>query len=137
VGAKRLSVAITCALVLALLPAASGAAGDLGVSVSRLTVPTKIVRGKPTSFVVRYVVRGPANRRAMAKVTLTLSSNSNRYQIVSNPAKVHPAIWSWRVTDSLPMTLTQGKYKVIVLVTLQRSGKPVARTTRTVSATIS
>jgi hypothetical protein len=137
VGAKRLSVAITCALVFALVPAASGATGDLGVSVSRLSVPAKIVRGKPTSFVVRYVVRGPVNRRASAKVTLTLLSNANRYLIVSNPATVHPAIWSWRVTDSLPMTLTRGTYRVIVLVTLKRSGKVVDRATRKVSATLS
>jgi hypothetical protein len=137
VGAKRLSVAITCALVFALVPAAGAATGDLGVAVARLTVPAKIVRGKPTSFVVRYVVRGPANRRAKAKVTLTLSSTANRYRIVSNPLTVHPAIWSWSVTDSLPTSLTQGKYKVIVLVTLQRSGKLVGHTSRTVSATIS
>jgi hypothetical protein len=137
VGAKRLSVAITCALLFALVPAARGAKGDLGVAVARLTVPAKIVRGKPTSFIVRYVVHGPANRRASAKVTLTLSSNANRYRIVSNPAIVHPAIWSWRVTDRLPMSLTQGKYTVVALVTLQRSGKLVGQTSKRASATIS
>ncbi|MEO9173887.1 MAG: hypothetical protein ABI317_00130 [Gaiellales bacterium] len=130
-------MAIICALAVGVVPAASGATGDLAVTVARLKVPTKIVRGEQTSFVVRYVVRGPADKRASATVTLTLKGSANRYQFVSRPATVRPAIWSWSVTDSLPKTLSTGKYSVIARVTLKRSGKLVGHTSATVKATIS
>jgi hypothetical protein len=137
VGATRLSLAIACSMALAFVPVAAGATGDLAVSVSRLKVPTKIRIGSPASFAVRYVVRGPATRRANAMVQLTLQSPSNRYRIESNPARVYPAIWSWSVTDTLPGSIAKGPYKIIVQVTLQRNGKVVAQTRRSTNATVS
>jgi hypothetical protein len=137
VGAKRLFLAIACALAVVPVTAASGAAGDLGVSVARLQLPTKARHGQPASFGVRYVVRGPATRRANALVTLSLLGPSYHYKIVSNPTTVHPATWNWSVTDRLPKGLTKGRYRVVALVTLQRSGKVVSRTTKTSTLAVS
>jgi hypothetical protein len=137
VGAKRLSVAIACALAVVPVTAALGATGDLGVSVARLQLPAKARHGQPASFAVRYVVHGPASRRANALVTLTLTGPSYHYKIVSNPTTVRPATWSWSVTDRLPTALTKGRYKVVALVTLKRSGKLVSRTTKASTLAVS
>jgi hypothetical protein len=137
VGAKRLSLAIACALAVVPVTAASGASGDLGVSVSRLQVPAGARHGQTVRFAVRYVVRGAATRRANALVTLSLLGTSYHYRIVSNPTTVHPAIWSWSVTDRLPTALTKGSYKVVALVTLRRSGKLVSKATSTSTLAVS
>jgi hypothetical protein len=128
VGALR-SLTIACAL-LALVPAtvsAQGAAGDLTVSVSRLDVPARIKGGKPASFGVRYIVRGPTTRTAFATVDLSLTG-PNVYRVNSLPAKVRPAIWKWNVQDTMPAGLAAGKYVAVATVTLKRAGKTIART---------
>ena len=73
VGATRLLSAFAVAMALAFVPAASGATGDLTVTVSRLNVQPTIERGKPVSFGVTYTVRGPLQRRALATVALALT----------------------------------------------------------------
>jgi hypothetical protein len=137
VGASRLFPAIACALALVLVPVADGATSDLAVSVSRLTVPSTIAKGVPVKFSVRYVVRGPARRRANAMVVLLLKGTTNRYEIKSNPALVRPAVWDWSVSDNLPDELAKGPYKVIATITLRRSGKVVDSTKRMVDVTVS
>jgi hypothetical protein len=134
VGATRRSLAIACALVLAIVPAAAGATRDLTVSVARLTVPASLQSGQPVSFGVRYVVRGPAVRRAMATVTLRLSGASV-YRVSSLPAKVRPAIWKWDVRDTLP-ALTPGTYRAVATIMLTRGGKTIASATRATTVTV-
>jgi hypothetical protein len=136
VGATRRSLAIACALVLAIVPAAAGAKADLTVSVSRLTVPPTLQGGQKVAFGVRYVVRGPAGQRALATVALKLTSEGSLYTVESLPAKVRPAIWKWDVQDTLP-ALTPGTYRALVTITLTRAGKRIAsvRATRSVKVT--
>lgn len=129
VRAMRLSVLCACALALVLAPGAAGAEGDLAVSISRLDVPAKIATGKTTTLSVRYVVHGPATRRAMATVVLVLLGHGNRYSISSNAKLVRPAIWIWGWKDSLPKVLDPGSYKVTATVTLQRSGRTISTAT--------
>jgi hypothetical protein len=124
VGAPRRSLTIACGLVLAFVPSAIGATGDLTVKVSRLTVPPRIQTGKTVSFGVRYIVRGPSSRRATATVTLVLRGE-NRFRFSSNPALVRPAIWKWEVQDTVP-ALAPGKYTAVTTVTLTRSGKTIS-----------
>jgi hypothetical protein len=123
VGATRLSVVCACALALVAAPSSVAATGDLAVSISRLQVPAKITRGKTTTLSVRYVVRGPASRRARATVVVVLAGANNRYQISSKSTTVRPAIWSWGWKDALPKVLGKGRYSVTATVTLTRSGK--------------
>jgi hypothetical protein len=136
VGATRRSLAIACALVFAIVPAAAGAKGDLTVKVAHLTVPATLQGGKKVGFGVRYEVRGPAALRAMAKVELRLTGVGSLYTVSSLPARVRPAIWKWDVQDTLP-ALTPGTYRAIVTITLTRAGKTIAsrRATRSVKVT--
>ena len=135
VGALR-SLTIACALVLACVPAALGAKGDLTVSVSRLDVPTKITGGKLASFGVRYIVRGPSARTAFATVILKLNgANNNSYIANSLPARVRPAIWRWNVQDTMPQ-LAPGQYRAVATVTLTRAGKKIATTRRSATLTV-
>jgi hypothetical protein len=136
VGATRRSLAIACALVFAIVPAAAGAKADLTVSVSRLTVPSKLQGGQKVAFGVRYVVRGPAGQRAVAKVALRLNGKGSLYTVSSLPARVRPAIWKWNVRDTLP-ALTPGTYRALVTITLTRAGKRIAsvRAIRSVKVT--
>jgi hypothetical protein len=137
VGAPRRSLAIACALVVAIVPAAAGATSDLTVSVSRLSVPPTIQSGKTVTFGVRYIVRGPAARSALATVVLELNGTS-RYRVTSLPAKVRPAIWKWNVQDTLPPAFSAGRYRAVATITLTRSGKMIARTSsRTATVTVS
>jgi hypothetical protein len=129
VGALRRALTIACALVLAFVPAAIGANGDLTVTVSRLTVPPRIQSGKTVTFGVRYIVRGPSSRRATAKVTLVLRGE-NRFSFSSNAARVRPAIWKWEVQDTVP-ALAPGTYTAVTTVTLSRAGKTISSATRT------
>jgi hypothetical protein len=124
VGAPRRSLTIACGLALAFVPSAIGATGDLTVSVSRLTVPSRIQSGKTVSFGVRYVVRGPNSRRAMATVKLVLRG-VDRFSFSSDPALVRPAIWKWEVQDTVP-ALAPGSYIAVTTVTLKRSGKVIS-----------
>jgi hypothetical protein len=135
VGALR-SLTIACALVLASVPVAVGASSDLTVAVSRLDVPTKIKGGKLASFGVRYVVRGPSARTALATVILDLTGpNNNSYHVDSLPAKVRPAIWRWNVQDTMPQLAT-GQYRAIATVTLTRAGKTISRTTSSTTLSV-
>jgi hypothetical protein len=136
VGATRRSLAIACALVFAIVPAAAGAKADLTVSVSRLTVPAALQGGQKVRFGVRYVVRGPAGQRALATVRLRLTGVGSLYTVSSLPARVRPAIWKWDVQDTLP-ALTPGAYRAIVTITLTRAGKKIAtkQATRRVKVT--
>jgi hypothetical protein len=128
VGATRLISTVACASVLALVPAAAGAAGDLSVTVQQLRVsPRPIERGAPVSFAVSYTVRGPNTRRAEATVVLQLTGARNRYRVTSRPATVRPAIWKWSVTDSLPSALSAGPYDVVATVTLVRGNTRIAQ----------
>jgi uncharacterized protein (DUF2141 family) len=137
VGATRLISAVACASVLALVPAAAGAAGDLTVTVQQLRVsPATIVRGKPVSFAVSYTVRGPNTRRAQATVNLQLTGTRNRYQVASRPATVRPAIWKWSVTDSLPSALSAGTYNVVATVTLKRGNTRIWRADKKMTVTV-
>ncbi len=131
VGATRLSVVCACALALVAAPGSVAATGDLTVSVSRLQVPAKIVTGKTTTLSVRYVVRGPASRRAKATVMVVLLGTTNRYQISSRPTMVRPAIWSWGWKDALPKAIGKGRYHVTATVTLTRDGKTLSTAKRT------
>ncbi|MDX6566773.1 MAG: hypothetical protein QOE10_2435 [Gaiellales bacterium] len=133
-GAPRRSLAIACALVVAIVPAA-GATSDLTVSVSRLSVPSTIQSGKTVTFGVRYVVRGPAARSAFATVVLELNGTS-RYRVASLPAKVRPAIWKWNVQDTLPPAFSAGRYRAVATITLTRSGKKIAGTSRTATVIV-
>jgi hypothetical protein len=135
VGAPRRSLTIACGLALAFVPSAIGATGDLTVSVSRLTVPSKIQSGKIASFGVRYVVRGPSSRRAMATVKLVLRGE-NRFTFASNPARVRPAIWKWEVKDTVP-ALAPGNYTAVTTVTLKRSGKVISTARQTAAVRVS
>jgi hypothetical protein len=139
VGATRLSVVCACALALVIAPTSVAATGDLTVSVSRLEVPAKIVTGKRTSLSVRYVVHGPASRRAKAtvKVVLLGTSTNNKYQISSNATLVRPAIWDWGWRDALPKVLGKGLYRVTATVTLTRSGKTISTAKRTATTRLS
>ena len=136
VGALR-SLTIACALVLAPVPAAFGARGDLTVTVSRLDVPTKITGGKLASFGVRYIVRGPSSRTALATVILNLNgaNTNNSYIANSLPARVRPAIWKWNVQDTMPQ-LAPGQYRAVATVTLMRGGKRIASTRRSATLTV-
>jgi hypothetical protein len=134
VGATRRSLAIACALVLAVVPAAAGATRDLRVSDAILTVPSTLQSGQAVSFGVRYVVRGPAERRALATVRLRLSGASV-YRVSSLPAKVRPAIWKWDVRDTLP-ALTPGTYSAVATITLTRGGKAIASATKRKTVTV-
>lgn len=137
VGATRRSLAIACALVVVLVPAAAGASSDLTVSVSRLSVPSTIPSGKTVNFGVLYIVRGPTTRSAFATVVLRLNGPSSHYTVTSLPAKVRPAIWRWSVQDTLPVTFSSGRYRAVATVTLTRSGKTIARTTsRTINVAV-
>ena len=139
-GATRLLSAFAIAMALAFVPAASGATGDLTVTVSRLNVQPTIERGKPVSFGVTYTVRGPVKRRALAKVALALTGRAGqrtRYTVASRPATVRPAIWKWSVTDTLPPGLTPGKYRAVATITLMRGKTRVARALRTATVTVS
>jgi hypothetical protein len=135
VGATRLFPALVAVLALVLVPAATAATGELTVGVGKLTAPSTITLGKPASFGVRYTVRGPLAKRAEATVVLVLADKRNRYRITSLPAKVRPAIWVWRVVDTLPTSLAKGAYTVTATVTLSRGKKAfkTARKTMTVS----
>jgi hypothetical protein len=128
VGAPRRSLTIACGLALAFVPSAIAAKGDLSVSVARLTVPPRIQSGKTVSFGVRYIVRGPSSRRAMARVKLVLRGE-NRFSFSSNPARVRPAIWKWEVQDTVP-ALAPGTYVAVTTVTLTRSGKVISTARR-------
>lgn len=123
-GAPRRSLTIACGLVLAFVPSAVGATGDLTVRVSVLAVPAKIQSGKTVRFGVRYIVRGPDSRRAMATVKLVLRGE-NRFSFTSRAARVRPAIWKWEVQDTVP-ALAPGKYVAVTTVTLTRSGKVIS-----------
>jgi uncharacterized protein (DUF2141 family) len=137
VGATRLFPAVALAMVLALAPAASGAVGDLTVTVQQLrVVPSTIERGKPVSFAVSYVVRGPLTQRAQATVALALTGQKNRYQVASLPATVRPAIWKWSVTDSLPVALSAGSYNVVATITLVRGKTRISRARKTGIVTV-
>jgi hypothetical protein len=136
VGAPGRSVVIACAAVLVVAPAAVGATRDLTVSVSRLSVPTQLRSGKPVTFGVRYIVRGPARKTATATVELQLNSKTNNYTVSSLPAKVRPAIWKWDVKDTLPQ-LGPGRYRAIATVTLKRSGKAISTTRRSITVSVS
>jgi hypothetical protein len=136
VGVPGRSVVIACTAALVLAPAAATATRDLTVGISRLSVPVKLRSGQPVSFGVRYVVRGPATRTAMATVVLQLTSKTNRYRVSSLPARVRPAIWKWDVKDTLPR-LAAGKYTAIATVTLRRSGKAIYTTRRTIGVSVS
>ena len=135
-GATRRFLAIACALVFAIVPAAAGAKVELTVRVSHLTVPARLQGGQKVAFGVRYVVRGPAAQRALATVALRLTSRGSLYTVKSLPAKVRPAIWKWDVRDTLP-ALTPGTYRALVTITLTRAGKTIAsaRATRRVTVT--
>jgi hypothetical protein len=130
VGALR-SLTIACALVLALVPvavSAEGTTGDLSVAVSRLDVPASIKGGKQARFGVRYIVRGPRSRSALATVVLALNGDTaTTYRVNSLPAKVRPAIWKWNVQDTMPQ-LAPGQYRAVATVTLTRAGKTIAHT---------
>jgi hypothetical protein len=143
VGAPGRSVVIACAAALALTPAARAfapaalvATPDLKVRVSQLSIPSKLQSGKPVSIGVRYIVRGPARKTAMATVRFQLNSKTNRYEVASLPAKVRPAIWRWDVKDTLPQ-LGAGKYTAIATVTLTRAGKTLFTTKRSLTVTVS
>jgi hypothetical protein len=125
VGAPCRSLTVACGLALAFVPSAIGATGDLRVSVAHLTVPSKIQSGKTVSFGVRYIVRGPGSRRALATVKLVLKGSESRFSFSSNPARVRPAIWKWEVQDTVP-ALAPGNYTAITTVTLKRSGKVIS-----------
>jgi hypothetical protein len=131
----RLSAAIVCAIALALVPAASAATGELTVSVSKLTLPTRIEPGKMVTFGVRYIVRGKRTRRANATVKLKLTGRRNSYSLDSNPSLIRPAIWTWSVRDRVP-PLAVGRYNVVATVTLTRSGKVISTTKRTASVAV-
>jgi hypothetical protein len=124
-------------MALAFVPAASGATGDLTVTVSPLNVQPTIVRGKPVRFGVTYTVRGPLKRRARATVRLALTGQRTRYTVASAPVNVRPAIWKWGVTDTLPSGLNAGKYKVVATITLVRGKTRIARAVRTSRVTVS
>jgi hypothetical protein len=136
VGATRRSLAIACALVVVFVPAAAGARSDLTVSVSRLSVPATIKSGKAVKFGVLYTVRGPAARSAVATVVLQLNGTSS-YTVTSLPAKVRPAIWRWNVQDTLPAVFSAGRYRAVATITLTRSGKTIARASRTATVRVS
>lgn len=136
-GAKRLFPALACALALLSAPAAPAATGDLRVSVGSLKIPRAIRLGRSATFAIGYTVRGPARRRAVAKVELKLDDTRNIYRIVSNPTTVRAAVWSWKVTDQLPKSLDPGRYAVTATVTLRRGGKVVSRAHRRKMITIS
>ena len=135
-GGRRLFSALIAVLALVLVPAASAATGDLSVSVGQLTSPSKIKLGKTVGFGVRYTVRGPAAKRAKATVVLVLSDKRNRYRITSLPADVRPAIWIWRVTDTLPVTLMSGAYTVTATVTLRRGSVQIGSAKKTLDVTV-
>jgi hypothetical protein len=137
VGATRLSVVCACALALVIAPGSVAATGDLAVSVSRLEVPARIVTGKRTTLSVRYVVHGPASRRAKATVVVVLLGTSNQYRISSNATMVRPAIWNWGWRDALPKELGKGRYRVTATVRLTRSGKTISTATRAGTTQIS
>jgi hypothetical protein len=130
----RRSLAIACALVFALVPAAVGAKRDLTVRVARLSVPATLKSGTKATFGVRYIVRGPTSRSALATVKLVLRG-SNVYTVTSLPAKVRPAIWRWSVRDTVP-ALAAGRYQAIATITLTRAGKTIAHTTSTRSVRV-
>ena len=111
VGATRLLSAVAFAMALAFVPAASGATGDLTVTVSTLNVQSTIQRGKPVTLRRDLHRARPAQRRALATVALALTGQAGqrtRYTVASRPATVRPAIWKWRVTDTLPRALHPG-----------------------------
>jgi hypothetical protein len=124
-------------MALAFVPAASGATGDLTVTVSKLNVQSTIERGKPVRFGVTYTVRGPLKRHALATVALALTGQRTRYTVASAPATVRPAIWKWSVTDTLPSGLTAGKYRVVATITLVRGTRQVARARSIGTVTVS
>jgi hypothetical protein len=134
VGAPRRSLAIACALVLASVPAAIGANRDLTATVARLSVPSPLKSGARVTFGVRYVVRGPSSRTALATVRLVLRGDS-RYTVNSLPATVRPAIWKWSVRDTVP-ALAPGSYQAIATITLTRAGKTIAQASRTMRVTV-
>jgi hypothetical protein len=136
VGVPGRFVILACALALVCAPAAPAAPRDLSVRVSKLAVPLRLKSGTKVSFGVRYVVQGPATRRAMATVELVLSSPTNRYRVASLPAKVRPAIWKWSVRDTLP-ELGPGRYSAVATVTLRRSGKQISRVIRRLTVRVS
>jgi hypothetical protein len=117
-----------------LVPAAFGAKRDLTVRVSHLTVPTTLKSGTKTTFGVRYIVRGPTSRSAIATVSLVFRG-SNSYRINSLPAKVRPAIWRWSVQDRVP-ALAAGRYQATATVTLKRAGKTISHATSTQSVQV-
>ncbi len=129
VGATRLLSAIACAMALAFVPAASGATGDLTVTVSTLNVQSTIQRGKPVTLRRDLHRARPAHaararhRRARADRT---AGQRTRYTVASRPATVRPAIWKWSVTDTLPPALAAGTYKVVATITLVRGKTRVA-----------
>jgi hypothetical protein len=134
VGAPRRSLAIACALALVLVPAAFGAKRDLTVKVAHLNVPATLKSGTKATFGVRYIVRGPSSRSAIATVTLVLRG-SNKYTVNSLPAKVRPAIWRWSVQDTVP-ALAAGSYKATATITLTRAGKTIAHASSTKSVRV-
>jgi hypothetical protein len=137
VGAARRFLAPVAALALVLVPStAVGATSDLNVSVGSLTAPAKITLGNAVGFGVRYTVRGPVGKRARATVVLVLADKRNRYRITSLPADVRPAIWVWRVTDTLPKGLESGPYSVTATVTLRRGKLQIGRAKKTMQVTV-
>jgi hypothetical protein len=136
VGAVRLFLAPVAALTLVLVPTAVGAPSDLSVSVGTLTAPPRIALGNTVPFSVRYTVQGPAAKRADATVVLVLADKRNRYRITSLAAKVRPAIWVWRVTDTLPKSLDRGAYTVTATVMLKRNKKTFASAKKTMKVTV-
>jgi hypothetical protein len=127
---------MSAALLLAVVPSAAGAKGDLSVAVGKLQPPKTIQIGQSARFTVRYIVRGPLTRRASATVSLLLDDGRNRYLIRSAPARVSPAIWTWTVTDQLPPKFTAGDYTVTATVTLKRNSKSLARATAVKDVTV-
>jgi hypothetical protein len=137
VGAPRRSIALSAAvLLLAGASPAASAKGDLTVSVGKLAPPKSIALGRPATFTVRYIVRGPLARKASATVQLLLQDGRNRYLIKSNPHAVTPAIWTWTVTDELPRQFDTGDYKVTATVTLKRRKHTVDSATAVKSVTV-
>jgi hypothetical protein len=76
-----------------------------------LNVQPTIERGKPVSFGVTYTVHGLPQRRALAKVALAPTGQTGQRALHSrvSAATVRPAVWKWRVTDTLPPGLTPGR----------------------------
>ena len=139
VGGTRLLSAFACAMALAFVPAASGATGDLTVTVTKLDVQSTIERGKLVSFGVKYTVRGPLSGarspRSRSPDDRPDSARATRSRL--GPQRVRPAIWQWGVTDTLPSGLTAGSTGSSRPSRSKRGKTRVARATRIATVTVS